>query len=161
MDQCRKECSLLPRHTLNPGGSISESCVAHREWEQTLKRMQDGSIDRQRLQFREDFADELTELLKDKLPKDQSKDFARTLASHCAQREPRALDEVKKILNSENWDFDQYCIDMRAEKLEELVQEYTQRTPAAVTRINKLLADAGWTRSPRMRRPKVRLYRTD
>ena len=93
MDQCRKECSLLPRHTLNPGVSISVSCVAHGEWEQTLKRMQDGSIDRQRLQFREDFADELTELLKDKLPKDQSKDFARTLASHCPQREPRAVEK--------------------------------------------------------------------
>jgi hypothetical protein len=94
-------------------------------------------------QYREDFADELTEILMDKLPKDQSKDFARTLASDCARKEPKAVDEVKKILNSENWDFDQYCIDMLTEKLEELVQEYTQRTPAAITRINKLLAAAG------------------
>jgi hypothetical protein len=96
-------------------------------------------------QYRKDFADELTEVLKDKLPKDQNKHFARTLADHCAQKEPKAIEEVKRILNSENWDFDQFRTDTLAEQQEELMQEYMQRTPAAITRINKLLAAGGET----------------
>jgi hypothetical protein len=94
-------------------------------------------------QYRDEFADELTKLLQDNLPEDREKDFARTLAYQCAQNEPKAVDEVERILNSDSWELDQYRIDMRAIKLEELIQEYVQRTPTAITRINTLLAAAG------------------
>jgi hypothetical protein len=87
-------------------------------------------------QYHDDFAGELAELLQEHLAEDQDKDFARTLAYQCAQNEPKAVDEVKRILNSDDWDLDQFRIDR-------LVQDYSQRTPAAITRINKLLAAAG------------------
>jgi hypothetical protein len=90
-----------------------------------------------------DFEDDLKEVLQDNLPEDQEKDFARALAHQCAKAEPQAVEEAKRILNSDDWDFDQFVDDVRAEKIEDLVQEYAQRTPGAVTRINKLLAGAG------------------
>jgi hypothetical protein len=93
--------------------------------------------------YRDDLVDELTEILQDNLPEGQEKDFARTLAYQCAENEPKAVDEVKKLLNSDDWDFDNFLDDTRADKRAELVQEYAQRTPGAVTRINKLLAGAG------------------
>jgi hypothetical protein len=94
-------------------------------------------------QYQDDFARDLTEVIQEKLPPDQQKDFARTLAYQCAQKEPTAVKEVERILNSDEWELDQYRIAMRAQKREELMQEYVQRTPAAVTRVNKLLADGG------------------
>jgi hypothetical protein len=94
-------------------------------------------------QYHDDFAGELAELLQEHLAEDQDKDFARTLAYECAQNEPKAVDEVKRILNSDDWDLDQFRIHMQVEKVKELVQDYSQRTPAAITRINKLLAAAG------------------
>src|SRR3984893_3666412 len=106
-----------------------------------LKHFLRGDLDDD--QYHDDFAGELTEFLQEHLAEDQDKDFARTLAYQCAQNEPKAVDEVKRILNSDDWDLDQYRNDMQAEKTEELVQEYSQRMPAAITRINKLLAGAG------------------
>ena len=106
-----------------------------------LKHFLRGDLDDD--QYHDDFAGELTEFLQEHLAEDQDKDFARTLAYQCAQNEPKAVDEVKRILNSDDWDLDRFRIDMQAEKTKELVQDYSQRTPAAITRINKLLAAAG------------------
>jgi hypothetical protein len=92
--------------------------------------------------YRDDFVDELTEVLQNNLSEGQEKDFARTLARQCAENEPKAVDEVNKLLNSDDWDLDKFLDDMQAAKTEDLVKAYAQRTPGAVARINKLLAGA-------------------
>jgi hypothetical protein len=92
--------------------------------------------------YEDEFVDELTEVLQDNLPEGQGKDFARTLAHQCAENEPKAIDEVNRILDSIDLDLDQFLDDKRAEKTKELVKAYAQRTPDAVTRVNKLLAGA-------------------
>jgi hypothetical protein len=81
--------------------------------------------------FRDDFADDLAEVLQD------------NLAHKCAQNEPEAVDEVKRVLAGIDLDFDQFLDDVRAKKAEELLQGYAQRSPEAVTLVNECLAGAG------------------
>src|ERR1700730_13498242 len=85
--------------------------------------------------FRDDFQDNLAD--------DQKKGSAQTLAHKCAQNEPEAVDEVKRVLAGIDLDFDQFLDDVQAEKAEELLQEYAQRSPEAVTLVNECLAGAG------------------
>jgi hypothetical protein len=92
--------------------------------------------------YRDDFIEDLTETLQDNVPQGE-KNFAQTLAHQCAENQPQAVDKVKEILAAMDLDFDQFLEDVRAEKVEELMQGYARRTPGAVTRINEILADAG------------------
>jgi hypothetical protein len=93
--------------------------------------------------YRDDFADDLAEVLQDNLADGQKKGSAQTLAHKCAQNEPEAVDEVKRVLAGIDRDLDQFLDDVRAEKAEELLQEYSQRSPEAVTLVNECLAGAG------------------
>ena len=93
--------------------------------------------------YRDDFANDLAEVLHDNLADGQKKGSAQTLAHKCAQNEPEAVDEVKRVLAGIDLDFDQFLDDVRAEKAEELLQEYAQRSPEAVTLVNECLAGAG------------------
>src|ERR1700730_17574576 len=92
--------------------------------------------------YRDDL-DDLAEVLQDNLADDQKKGSAQTLAHKCAQNEPEAVDEVKRVLAGIDLDFDQFLDDVQAEKAEELLQEYAQRSPEAVTLVNECLAGAG------------------
>jgi hypothetical protein len=93
--------------------------------------------------YRNDFADDLTDVLQDNLPEGQEKDFAQTLAHECARNEPDAVDKVNKVLAGISVDLDDILDDARSHKAEELVQEYARREPNAVTLISELLAGAG------------------
>jgi hypothetical protein len=75
------------------------------------------------------FADNLAEILKDNLPKDQAKD-AETLALQCALNEPDGADEkVNELLHSIGQNMDDILDRARARKPKELVQEYVRRRP--------------------------------
>ncbi len=92
--------------------------------------------------YRNDFADDLTEVLQDNLPEDQEKDSAQTLAHKCAQNEPEAVDKVQTILASINRDLDRFLKDAQAEKAEELLEKYAQCEPDAIKLVNDCLAGA-------------------
>jgi len=89
----------------------------------------------------EDFAQYLTEILRDDLTEDQA-DSAQTLAHRCARDEADAVDEVEKILEDFGLSIDQVRRDARTKKAKELVQKYVRREPDAVTLVNELLTGA-------------------
>jgi hypothetical protein len=93
--------------------------------------------------YRKRFADDLTEILKENLPKHQAEDYAPMLARACAQNQSPAVDEVNKILNRIGNRTDYVLNDARAREVQELTQKYRRREPATVTFIDKLLAAAG------------------
>jgi hypothetical protein len=92
--------------------------------------------------YAEYFADDLTEILHDNLPENQTEDFAQTLAHECARDEPNAVDEVNKILAGIGLDMDDILNRARYHKAKELVQGYARREPDAVTLVDELLAGA-------------------
>jgi hypothetical protein len=53
--------------------------------------------------YRDDFADDLAEVLQDNLADDQKKGSAQTLAHKCAQNEPEAVDEVREFSPASTW----------------------------------------------------------
>src|SRR6185312_506116 len=94
------------------------------------------------LSSEEDFADDLAEILRINLPKDQTDD-AQTLARKYARNEPDAVDKVKKILTSVGLSKNQVQDYARRRKAKGLVQEYVRREPDAVTLVHELLTNAG------------------
>jgi hypothetical protein len=95
--------------------------------------------------YQNKLVDDLTEVLQDNLPEGKGQDFAQTLAQRCADNESQAVDEVNKIFDGIELDLDRFIQDVRFEKAEELLQEYAQRSPKAVTLINEVLAAAATT----------------
>ena len=93
--------------------------------------------------YKEKFVDELTEVLLELLSENEEKGFAQTLARQCAENEPAARESVEKILAGDNRQLEIFLDDMRAEKAEELVQEYAERDPDTLTLVNESLAGAG------------------
>jgi hypothetical protein len=91
----------------------------------------------------DNFVKDLTETLQDNVPQGQKRDFAKTLAHQCAEDQPQAVEQVKEILADMGLDLDQFLEDVRAKKVEELMQEYARRKPNAVARVDKILASAG------------------
>jgi hypothetical protein len=91
--------------------------------------------------YSEPFADDLAEILQDNLPEDEA-DSAQTLASKCA-RNQHADDKINKVLDGIGLNIDKVLEDARARKAKDLVQEYAQREPDAVTLIQELLTGAG------------------
>jgi len=72
------------------------------------------------------------------------------LARKCARNEADAVDKVNEVLDGIEPGFsgikptmDGVLFKARANKAEELVQEYVRREPDAVTLVNKLLTGAG------------------
>jgi hypothetical protein len=88
------------------------------------------------------FVDSLANTLEENLPEDQAKS-ARTLAYHYIRDNADAVDKVHDVFADNGLDMDQFKQDVRAEKIEELVEQYAQRKRDVVTKIQKLLADAG------------------
>jgi hypothetical protein len=92
--------------------------------------------------YSENFADDLAEILQDKLPEYPAED-AQTLARECAQSEADAVDKVTKILAGIGLNMDQILDHAKCRKSKELVQEYARREPDAVTLVHELLTGAG------------------
>jgi hypothetical protein len=92
--------------------------------------------------YSQHFADHLTEILQDNLPKDQA-DSAQTLAHECARNEANAVDKVNKILAGIRLSIGRVRERAREHKAKELVQEYVRREPDAVTLVHELLTAAG------------------
>ena len=88
--------------------------------------------------YSERFADDLAEILQDKLP-----NSAQTLASKCARNETEAVEKVDRILPQVGKDMDSVLNDARTHKAKELVQKYVQHDSDAVAQIDELLDDAG------------------
>jgi hypothetical protein len=107
--------------------------------------------------FSDHFADCLTEVLQDNLPEEadaaqeeqegaaeeEQEDYARALADRCARNEPKADDEVNKILDGCGSDMSDILRVARESKAKELVQHYVRRKPGALRLIHRLLAEAG------------------
>jgi hypothetical protein len=79
--------------------------------------------------YRERFVEDLTEILQDNLPEDETK----------------AVDSVNEILSSINLHMDWVIDKARAARAEELVNEYVRHESGAVALIDDLLAKAGMT----------------
>ena len=87
----------------------------------------------------EQFADVLSEILRDNLLEAQEED-AQTLADQCVREEREAVDEVEVFLARIELDLDRVRDSARDHKTQELVQEYARREPDAVTMVQELLA---------------------
>jgi hypothetical protein len=93
--------------------------------------------------YRDEFVEDLAEVLQDNIPTPHEADLPHTLAQKYVEDEPRSVDQVNRILDGIHFDWDRFNVNLRQAKAKELVQEYAQGKRAAVKRINKLLADAG------------------
>lgn len=134
-DVVSSECEFLRWNRVKLG--LIQVCAA-KALESFLEKNLDYNV------YRNIFAEDLTDILQDKLPEDQA-NYAQTLARDCARNETEAVNKVNKILSSIGQNMD-YLIDRaQAHKAEELVQEYLRREPRAVRLVVKLLAKAGVT----------------
>ena len=93
-------------------------------------------------QYWEHFADRLAEILRDNLREGQVED-AQTLARACARDEPDANDKVNNLLARIGLNMNNILDHAKGGKAKELVQEFVQRKPDAVTLIHQLLSGAG------------------
>jgi hypothetical protein len=92
--------------------------------------------------YRDYFVGDLAEILEENLPEDQA-NFAQTLAQQCARNEEDAVDKVIKLLNGAGLHMRQVRDGARDRRVKELVKEYAQREPDAVTVVDELLSRAG------------------
>jgi hypothetical protein len=95
--------------------------------------------------YRDQFVQDLTNILQDNLPEDDAEDRLQTLARDCAMNKPDAVDGVNDILSSIDRDMDRVLDNARVNRAEELVNEYARHEPGAVALINDLLTKAGTT----------------
>jgi hypothetical protein len=92
--------------------------------------------------YREEFTEDLTEILENTLPEDRAKDVARKLAHHCAPGQADAFDRANEILAGQH-NAEDLLNRARKEKAEELTQAYVRGDTDAVTLVHKYLDDAG------------------
>src|SRR5215831_3830697 len=112
--------------------------------EVALKALERFLIDRLESNYalhEEHFQSYLTEVLKNNLPPEQA-DSAETLAAECTPNTDEADDKLVEVLSSIGLNRDTLLNDARADKAEELVQEYVRGEREAVTLVNELLTDA-------------------
>jgi hypothetical protein len=88
------------------------------------------------------FADDLAEILRDILPKDEA-DAAEGLANRCFSEESDAVDQVDKLLGQTGTDIDQVVTDGKRRNAEVLLQEYARGEPDAVKLVDEHLAGGG------------------
>jgi hypothetical protein len=88
------------------------------------------------------FADNLAEILQNKLLKGQA-EKARTLADAYARNESGAVDEVYRLFDAKLHPTHLDTLLYRARDRKELVQAYARHEPDAVTLIDEVLADGG------------------
>jgi regulator of sigma D len=93
--------------------------------------------------YRDKFEQHICEVLIDNLQDGEETAYAHTLARRCADNEPKAVEEVKDILDAIDCDLDQFLADERGEKAEELLEGFAQGKSDVVTQINEILAGAG------------------
>jgi hypothetical protein len=81
----------------------------------------------------------LADILQKSVPQEQAK----ILAHDCAWNKPEAVERVNRILGSTGRHLDPILNDAKANRAQQLVQEYVQRDPDAVTLVNGLLEGVG------------------
>jgi hypothetical protein len=92
--------------------------------------------------YSEYFARELTEILHDNLPDDQS-NSARTLAYECARNQKDAVHRVNKILDRAGLYLDNVLDRAKRRTAEEFTRDYFRGDPDAATVVHELLTRAG------------------
>jgi hypothetical protein len=94
-------------------------------------------------QYAENFAKDLSRILKDYLPRGQA-DIAEQLAQACAGNDPRAENKVERILQQNTILHTKQGIlhGARAGKAEKLAQKYVRGEPEAVKLVDEILAGA-------------------
>jgi len=92
--------------------------------------------------YRENFEQDLAEILQENLEDDRPADAIRKLARDCANNSREAVNEVNNILNRIDMRMDQILDDAKRKKAEELVRDYGRGKSSAVELIDKLLAEA-------------------
>ena len=93
--------------------------------------------------YRKHFEQDLAGILQDNLVEGQTEDDVRSLVHKCAENERDAVDKVNQILDGINLDTDRILQRARARKAKDLMQDYVQHKPGAISLIHKLLASAG------------------
>jgi hypothetical protein len=93
----------------------------------------------------EHFKHYLAEILQNNLPEDQV-DSAEMLAAECAPNTVAAGEKLNKLLRSIGLELSTVLRDAQARRAEELVREYEQLEPDAVSLIDELLTGAGLSR---------------
>jgi hypothetical protein len=89
------------------------------------------------------FEYDLTQILRDNLPKDQPEGAAAALAGACARNDPDAVAKVNALLDRIDEHMDHVLNRALARKAEDLANEYHQHEAPAVQLVNGLLAAAG------------------
>jgi hypothetical protein len=98
--------------------------------------------------YSEHFADDITEILQDNLPREQEKN-ARTLARACARNEQDAVTKVERVLFGIDMEvgltrrMDKILSNARARKAKELVQAYARGESNAINLVGEILQRAG------------------
>lgn len=90
-------------------------------------------------QYRQDFEENLAEILQAKLPEDQAEE----LAHQYARSESAAVEKVNELLDAA--DMDNILDEARANKAIELAQAYARCEPGAIKQVTELLASSGRT----------------
>ena len=93
--------------------------------------------------YREEFTEDLSEILENAAPKDQAKGVARILAHDCARDQAGALDKVSGILARFGETMDHLLKKAQKQKAEELAQAYMRGERRAIALVHKHLADVG------------------
>src|SRR6266566_2742135 len=96
-------------------------------------------------QYRENFEENLTEILQENFASDQTEDFAQNLAHQCAQNETDAVEKVNKLLDATRLSLDFILDRAKDKKAQELARAYARREPDAIEKVNELLASSGRT----------------
>src|SRR5262245_54681765 len=92
--------------------------------------------------YSQDFADNLAEIVQENLPEYPAED-AQTLAREVARKKPGAADNINDVLAGTSVEIEDILDAARTSKAKELVQQYVQREPTAVTLVHELLTKNG------------------
>ena len=95
--------------------------------------------------YRSKFQEELAEALVAGFPSDKTEKLARDLAARCADEELMAIDKAQDILSAAELDYETFLNDAKAEKITELLEDYSRGSVEAVEYVNSLLVDRGVT----------------
>jgi hypothetical protein len=120
-DVVASECEFLRWSRLKL--SMIQACAANK-----LEKFLEGELNRITNYdlYRERFAEDLTEMLRNNLPEDYPEDRLHWLARDCSLNKTEAVDEVNKLLTNINLHMD---VVHRAARINRAKEEHSQRTP--------------------------------
>jgi hypothetical protein len=92
--------------------------------------------------YADHFTDNLTKFLQEKFPQEKPEHFAR-VARECAEDQTQSVENVKKRLESIDFDLNDILQIALTERAKDLAQQYGRNETDAITLVNNLLAQAG------------------